>query len=256
MGYIHSLILGIVEGLSEFLPISSTAHLILSSKLLGLSQTDFVKTFEISIQLGAILAVVWLYWKKFLIKYEVLKRIVIAFLPTAVLGLLAYKIVKNYLLESYQIIIGALFLGGIFLIVFDLLHKEKEKDTQAISKIPFSKCFLIGIFQSIAMIPGVSRAGATIVGGLILGLSRKTIVEFSFLLAIPTMLAATGYDLLKSGLSFSGENFIALGIGFVVAFLVALITIKFFIKYVQNNNFILFGIYRIIISIIFFLWVI
>ncbi|HAU07428.1 MAG: Undecaprenyl-diphosphatase [Candidatus Yanofskybacteria bacterium GW2011_GWF1_44_227] len=253
MDYWQSIILGIVEGLTEFLPISSTAHLILGGKILNIVQTEFVKSFEIVIQLGAILAVIWLYWKRIVSSKEIIKRIIVAFLPTAIFGFLLYKIFKGYLMENLAVIVWALILGGILLIVFEYWHKEKADAAENIEDISYKNCFLIGTCQAIAMVPGVSRAGATILGGLFLGIKRKTIVEFSFLLAVPTMLAATGYDLLKTGFTFSADQFGQLSVGLIVSFLVAILAIKFLLRYIQQHDFKLFGLYRIIIGLIFLL---
>ncbi len=246
-------ILGIVEGLTEFLPISSTGHLILASQLLNLTQSDFQKSFEVIIQLGAILSVVVLYWKSFL-KIEVLKRLFVAFLPTGIIGLALYKVVKTYLLGNEMVVLWALLLGGIVIIAFELWHKEKEGEVEPIEHISYKKSFLIGLFQALAIIPGTSRSAATIVGGLALGLKRKTIVEFSFLLAVPTMLAATGLDLVKNASSFSTDQAGALAVGFIVSFVVALFSIKFLLKYVRNHTFIAFGVYRIAVALLF--WVV
>ncbi len=252
MDLFHALILGIVEGVTEFLPISSTGHLMIASKLLGMAQTDFLKTFDIAIQLGAILSVVVLYWRSLLVDLEVIKRIAAAFIPTAVLGLLFYKFVKTVLLESTQVVLWALFLGGIFLVVFELLHKEKRDAISDIKQMTLLQAAVIGGFQAIAMIPGVSRSAATIIGGLCLGVSRKTIVEFSFLLACPTMAAATGLDLLKSAHDFSMNQFSFLAVGFLAAFAVGIMSIQFLLFFVRNNNFISFGIYRIIAAVLLF----
>jgi undecaprenyl-diphosphatase len=253
MHYWQSVILGIVEGVTEFLPISSTAHLVLSGKILGINQTEFVKSFEIAIQFGAILAVVWLYWKRVFPNKEIIKKIIAAFLPTAFFGFLLYKIFKGYLMENLSIIVWALLLGGVFLIIFEYWHREKTGATEGIENISYRNCFLIGTCQAIAMVPGVSRAAATIFGGLFLGIKRKTIVEFSFLLAVPTMLAATGYDLLKTGFTFSADQFSLLFVGFIVSFLVAILAIKFLLRYIQQHDFKWFGLYRIIIGLIFLL---
>lgn len=275
MNFLDSLILGIVEGITEFLPISSTGHLILTSKLLNLSQTEFLKTFEISIQLGAILSVVVLYFKTLIKNFAIIKRLIVAFLPTAVIGLIFYKIIKNYLLGSETVVLVSLFIGGIFLIFFEKFHPhtkresapewqkennphygvgasaEKPDTPENLINISYKQSFIIGLFQSIAIIPGVSRAASTIVGGLILGLKRQTIVEFSFLLAIPTMLAATSLDLLKTAGDFSASQFQILAIGFVTSFIVAIFAIKFLLKFIQNHTFTPFGIYRILIALIF-----
>jgi undecaprenyl-diphosphatase len=251
MTYLHTLILGIVEGVSEFLPISSTGHLILASYLLHLKQTDFQKSFEIAIQLGAILSVVVLYWRALLVNFEILKRVITAFIPTAILGFIFYKIIKKVLLGSNTVVLYSLLIGGIFLVLFELWHREKESATEELSAISYSKSFMIGLCQAVAMIPGVSRSAATIIGGLILGIKRKTIVEFSFLLSVPTMVAATGLDLMKSGRHFSVEEFHLLLMGFISSFIVALLSIKWLIHFIKNHTFISFGIYRILISLLF-----
>lgn len=251
MTLFQSIILGIVEGISEFLPISSTGHLILTTKLLGIPPTEFVKSFEISIQLGAILSVVALYWRVLIKNWEVWKRLAVAFAPTAVMGLAFYKIIKHYLLGSADVVVVALAIGGVALIIFEFYHREKDGATESIEKISYKKAVLIGLFQSVAMVPGVSRAAATIVGGLAVGLKRKTIVEFSFLLAVPTMLAATVLDLIKSAHSFAEGEVQMMLVGFVCAFVVAALSIKFLLKYIQRHTFIAFGIYRIIIALLF-----
>ncbi|MDP2923201.1 MAG: undecaprenyl-diphosphate phosphatase [Candidatus Omnitrophota bacterium] len=253
MSLFDAFILGIVEGITEFLPISSTGHLMLTSHLLKIAQTEFLKSFDISIQLGAILAVVVLYWRQLTLNFQIIKRIITAFIPTAILGLIFYKIVKAFLLATHQIVLWALFLGGIFLIIFELCYREKKEAVAEVSAITYPQAFLIGLFQSLAMIPGVSRAAATIYGGLILGLKRKTIVEFSFLLAVPTMLAATCWDLYRSAGSFSLGQFSFLAVGFLVSFLVAILSIKFLLNFIKRNNFIVFGIYRVIIAVVFWL---
>ncbi len=251
MDYLHSLILGIVEGITEFLPISSTAHMVLTAKVMGIAETDFVKSFEIIIQFGAILSVVALYWRRFLLDFESLKRVLAAFVPTAILGFLLYKVIKGYLISNETIIVWALVLGGAVLILFEMFHREKESALDDISKLPYSKCVAIGLFQSLAMFPGVSRSAATIIGGLTLNLKRSTIVEFSFLLAVPTMLAASVLDLVKSGSSFSGSEVGVLALGFVVSFLVAMLSIKFLVSYIQKHTFIPFGVYRILVGLAF-----
>ncbi|MFB3884698.1 MAG: undecaprenyl-diphosphate phosphatase [Thermodesulfobacteriota bacterium] len=251
MTYWDTIILGIVEGVSEFLPISSTGHLILASHLLHLKQTDFQKSFEIAIQLGAILSVVALYWRALLVNFEILKRVITAFIPTAVLGLIFYKIIKIVLLGSRTVVLYSLLIGGIFLVLFEWWYREKEGASEDLSDISYSKAFAIGLCQAVAMIPGVSRSAATIVGGLMLGFKRETIVEFSFLLSVPTMAAATGLDLMKSGAHFSSEEFGLLLTGFISSFIVALVSIKWLIHFIKNHTFLSFGIYRIILSLLF-----
>ncbi len=248
---LDSVILGIVEGITEFLPISSTGHLILAAELLGLTPTEFLKSYEIVIQLGAIAAVVFLYWKSFL-DLEVIKRLLAAFIPTAVIGFFLYSFIKDYLFESMEVILASLFLGGIALIALEFFHKEKEDAHKDVKDISYLQAFFIGLIQALAVIPGVSRSGATIVGGLLLGVSRVAIVEFSFLLAVPTIAAATGYDILKNSHVFTENDFMLLAIGFVVSFLVAIAAIKFLLNFIRNYTFIPFGIYRILLALVFF----
>lgn len=252
MDIIASIVLGIVEGVTEFLPISSTGHLTLVANLLGITQTDFVKSFEVIIQLGAILAVVALYWRKLLTNLPVLKRVIVAFLPTAIIGLILYKFIKTYLLGNSLVVVWALFIGGLILIAFEIWHNKKPSDKSEIEQISYPQAITLGLCQSVAMIPGVSRSAATIIGGLALGIKRETIVEFSFLLAVPTMAAATGLDLLKSSISFSLNEWGLLFIGFSISFLSALIAIKSFLAYIQKHDFIAFGLYRIVIALAFF----
>ncbi len=255
MNYIHALIFSIVEGITEFLPISSTGHLILVSKLLNIPQTEFVKSFEIFIQLGAICAVVFLYWKDFLKGLTIWKPVIVAFIPTGILGLVFYKVVKHFLLGNVLVTVAALLIGGILLIVIEKMHAEKNEHISRIEQVSLKTALFIGLFQSLSMIPGVSRAAATIIGALLLGTKRKTAVEFSFLLAVPTMLAATGLDLVKSDFHFSSYEFSLLAVGFIGSFIVAILAIKFLLKFVQNHTFIPFGIYRIVLAILFFLFV-
>ncbi len=254
MSVFTAAILGLVEGITEFLPISSTGHLILASSLLGLAQTDFVKSFEIIIQLGAIASVVVLYWKSFL-NIEILKRLAVAFIPTGIIGLALYKVVKTYLLGNESVVLWALLLGGIVLIVFELLHKPREDALRDIAQMSYRQAFTIGLFQSLAIIPGVSRSAASIVGGLLVGLRRTAIVEFSFMLAVPTMLAASGLDIVKSHAAFSGGGIGILLVGFVVAFVVAFFSIKFLLAFVRTRTFVPFGIYRIVLAILFWFFI-
>jgi undecaprenyl-diphosphatase len=250
MSLIQALILGLVEGITEFLPISSTAHLILASRVMHLAETEFVKSFQIIIQLGAILAVVVLYWNRFW-NWEVLKKLVVAFIPTGVIGLTVNKAVKGYLLGNMTVVLCSLFVGGIALIVFERFHRTSESEVD-FSEITYRRALLIGIFQAIAVIPGVSRSAATIVGGSLIGISRRTIVEFSFMLAVPTMLAASVLDLYKSHDALAGNN-AALGIGFVVSFVTAVAAIKSFLTYLKKHDFAAFGWYRIVLAVVFFL---
>lgn len=259
MNIIHAIILGAIEGITEFLPISSTGHMILASKLLGLQETEFLKTFEIFIQLGAILAVVVIYFKKLITSVDTIKKIIVAFIPTAILGLLLHGFVKKYLLASPLIVSIALIVGGILIIWFERWNAKGQtshsiKQSKDID-VSYIQAIKIGFYQSIAMIPGVSRSAATIVGGQLSGVSRMEIVEFSFLLAIPTMFAATVLDLYK-GIGEIGSNEITLlSIGFITAFIVALIAIKGFLSYIQKHNFVNFAIYRIIVGILFLVFI-
>jgi len=245
----HAVVLGIVEGVTEFLPISSTAHLILASRALGIQETEFLKSFEIIIQLGAILSVVVLYWNRFL-HLEVLKKLVVAVIPTGVIGLTVYKAIKGYLLGNVTVVLVTLLVGGIALIVFERFQQRDDRDVD-FSEITYRKAFLIGLFQAIAVIPGVSRSAATIVGGSLLGVSKRTIVEFSFMLAVPTMLAASGLELLKNRAALDG-NLTILGIGFVVSFITAILAIKSFLGYIKKRDFSAFGWYRIVLAIVFY----
>lgn len=249
MKTLDAVILGIIEGITEFLPISSTGHLILASTILKIQQSEFVKTFEISIQLGAILAVVVLYAKSLIKDRALIQKVLVAFIPTGILGLLLYHTVKYYLLGNQKVVVGALVIGGIFLILFERFHLHSQGEEA--KNISYKQALTIGLFQSLAMIPGVSRSAATIIGGLSLGVERKTIVEFSFLLAIPTMAAATGLDLLKTAPQFTLAQFEILAVGFVVSFVVALLSIKFLLHFIQKHTFASFGIYRIIVGVIY-----
>jgi undecaprenyl-diphosphatase len=255
MNYIEALIFAIVEGVSEFLPISSTGHLVLTAKLLNIPQTEFVKSFEIIIQLGAILAVVFLYWKTIFQNKKVWKPLFFAFIPTVVVGGLLYGFIKQVLLGNEYVTLVALLVGGIILIAIEYFFDGKEGKIVDIGAITPTTAMIIGLFQSISIVPGVSRAAATIIGAMLMGTKRKTAVEFSFLLAIPTMFAATGLDLIKSEFAFTPYEYSVLAVGFMGSFFVAILAVKFFIKFIQNHTFIPFGIYRILLAALFFLFV-
>lgn len=252
MTWIDSIILGVIEGVTEFLPISSTGHLILASELLGIPQSAFLSSFQIAIQLGAIAAVVFLYWKSFL-DFRFLTKLFVAFVPTGLVGFLVYPYVKGFLLGNSMVVVASLFLGGIILILFEFFHKERASSLEGAKQITYGQALLVGLFQSIAIVPGVSRSAATIIGGLIVGMRRVAIVEFSFLLAVPTMVAATGYDLLKSADTFAFDQFGLLALGFITAFAVALLSMRFLLTIVRRHTFIPFGIYRIVLAVLFFL---
>ena len=249
MNIFQSLILGIIEGLTVFLPISSTAHLLVVGEFLKIENSEFLKTFSISIQLGAILSVVVLYWQRVMKNLSIIFKLAAAFIPTSIIGLIFYKIVKNYLMESLSLIAISLIIGGIIIFFFENWYAKKgiKEDASDIdlNKISYKQSIILGIVQAIAIIPGVSRSGATIIGGLAQGIKRKTIVEFSFLLAIPTMLAATFLDVYKNLEVFSNTNLLLFLIGFISAFITAIISIKFLLKYVQKNDFKPFAWYRI-----------
>lgn len=251
MTIFHSVILGIIEGITEFLPISSTGHLILAGHILSIPGTDFLKSFEIIIQLGAILAVIVLFWQDFL-DWRTLKKLVVGSIPTAIIGFGLYKIIKNNLLGSEHVVLWALLLGGIVLIIFESLYKGPDITEETPGEISYLQSFFIGIFQSLAIIPGVSRSAATIIGGLALGIPRRAIVEFSFLLAVPTMIGASGLDIIKSGPTLLKGNLTFLIVGFITSFIVAIFSIKFLMNYIKKHNFTPFGIYRVIIALLFF----
>jgi len=251
MDILQVLIFGVVEGVTEFLPISSTGHLMLVAKLFLISQSEFMKSFEIIIQLGAIFAVLVLYWSRLSKSLDIWKKLFVAFIPAAIIGAFLYKLIKGCFLGNNNLVLWSLFLGGIVLIIFELLHKEKDADIDELSSISYAQALFIGFFQCLAMVPGVSRSAATIIGGLAVGLKRKTIVEFSFLLAIPTMLAACVLDFYKSAHIFKSGQFLSLGLGFIVSFIVAVAAIKFLLAFIKHHSFIPFGIYRIFIALVF-----
>lgn len=250
MDIIQAIILSIVEGLTEFLPVSSTGHMILASTLMNINEDAFVKTFEISIQLGAIMSIVMLYAKRFLQGINIYIKLVIAFIPTAIMGFLAYDIIKTYLFNPIIVAIS-LFIGGIVLILIDKRVVARKSKVDVLENISYKNAFFIGLIQCFSMIPGVSRAAATIVGGVFNGLDKKQATEFSFLLAVPTMIAATGYDLLKTPVEFAKQEYILLAIGLIGAFFTAWLAVKVFLKIVENYGFKYFGYYRIVIGIVF-----
>lgn len=256
MNLLETLILSIVEGITEFLPISSTGHLILASNLLNIPQTEFVKSFEIIIQFGAILAIVVIYFKKLVLSlnWDLYKKILIAFLPTIFFGLFAYDYIKQYLIGNSVVVIWSLLIGGIVMLLFEKLFKPNIRYT--IYNIPTIQLIAVGLMQCLSMIPGVSRAFATIFGGVVVGMKRQEATEFSFFLAIPTMLGASALDLYKTDLSvWTSSDIKFLVLGFVFSFLTAYIVVKWLIKFVQNHNFNVFGWYRIGLALIFILLV-
>lgn len=246
MTVLQAIIIAIVEGITEFLPISSTGHMIITQKLLGMESTDFVKFFTVNIQLGAILSVLVLYWRRFLVGVPFYVKLFVAFLPAAVAGLLFGDAIDD-LLENVTVVAVSLLLGGII-----LLRIDKWLNPQQEVEVTNGKALRIGLFQCIALIPGVSRSAATIIGGMAQGLTRKQAAEFSFFLAVPTMAAATGYKLLKAYLEtpevLTPANLQMALIGNVVAFVVAMISIKFLIGWLTKHGFQLFGWYRIVLG--------
>ena len=252
MGIFETIILSIIEGLTEFLPVSSTGHMILASAVMKIQETEFLKTFEIAIQLGAILAIVLMYIKRFLQSIEIYLKLAIAFIPTAIVGFLAYGFIKSVLF-SPMVVSVSLIIGGIILIIIDKRIISRTSTTETLEKIPYKNAFYIGLIQCLSMIPGTSRAAATIVGGVFNGLDKKQATEFSFLLAVPTMFAATGYDLLKTPVHFTSHEILLLAIGLIGAFISAWIAVKIFLSIVEKYGFKHFGYYRIAIGIIFLL---
>jgi undecaprenyl-diphosphatase len=258
MNVIHAIVLAIIEGLTEFLPVSSTGHMIIGSTAMGIASHPFVKVFTVAIQLGAIMAVLVLYWRRFLQNFDFYIKLGIAFLPAAVAGLLLKKYIDQ-MLESIVVVAIALLVGGVVLILLDRFFERQRQLQTDISDVTYPRALRIGAFQVLAMIPGVSRSAATIVGGLTQGLSPTTAAEFSFFLAVPTMFAATAKSLLDyftdEGGTLSGHEWMLLGVGNVVAFVVAMVAIRSFIGYLTRHGFRLFGYYRIAMgALLLILW--
>lgn len=248
MSVIEAIVLAIVEGLTEYLPVSSTGHMIIASSVMGIANDSFTKTFTVAIQLGAILAVLVLYWKKFLQSFDFYFKLLVAFIPAAALGFL-FNDQIDALLERVEVVGVTLVLGGILFLFIDKLFRVTEVTGNETPSYPAA--FKIGIFQTLSMVPGVSRSAATIIGGLTQKLNKKAAAEFSFFLAVPTMFAATSYKLLKfylSGNTFGTQEIGLLAIGNVVAFMVALIAIKSFIQFLTKHGFLFFGYYRIVLG--------
>lgn len=250
MNFIEILILGIIEGATEFVPVSSTGHMILASYLMQLENTDFLKTFEVVIQIGAILAIVGLYKERFLKSFTIYLKLAVAFIPTGIIGLLAYKTIKYYLFSPLVVAVS-LIAGGVILILLDRKVADKKSAWTDLEDISYKNAFFIGLIQCFSMIPGVSRAAATIIGGAFNGFNKQQAAEFSFLLAVPTMIAASGYDLLKSPIELNQEAIFMLLAGMVVAFITAWVAVKIFLKLLKQFGFKQFGYYRIIIGVIF-----
>jgi undecaprenyl-diphosphatase len=251
MDALQAIIIAIVEGLTEYLPVSSTGHMILTAELLHVDSTPFSKAFMINIQFGSILAVVALYYKRFLKSFDFYFKLFVAFLPAAAMGFLLGDLIDSFL-EDVTIVAGALLLGGIVLIFIDGYFDRKNPDIKSDEEtdVTYKQAFLIGIFQCIAMIPGVSRSAATIIGGMFQGLNRKMAAEFSFFLAVPTMFAASGYKLMKDHEAITSDNIGILLIGNIIAFIVSILAIKVFIGFLTKNGFWAFGYYRIVLGAI------
>ena len=271
MSVFEAIIIAIVEGLTEFLPVSSTGHMIITQNVLGVKSTEFVKAFTFIIQFGAILSVVVLYWKRFfqlnrtslpegasklkqfLHKFDFYWKLLVAFIPAAVLGLL-FSDAIDAMLERVEVVAVMLVIGGIFMLYCDKIFNKGSDDTKFTEK----RAFMVGLYQCISMIPGVSRSMATIVGGMSQRMTRKAAAEFSFFLAVPTMFAATVYKMYKlfkeGGTEIIMDNMVVLIVGNVVAFIVAMLAIKFFISYVQKYGFKAFGWYRIIVGGLILVW--
>jgi undecaprenyl-diphosphatase len=244
MTWIEAIILAIVEGITEFLPVSSTGHMIIASAFMGIKNDPFTKVFEVAIQFGAILSVVVLYFKKFFKSFDFYFKLFVAFIPTAIIGLLLKKHI-DALLENVWVVATTLLLGGIVLLFVDKWFQKNE--TEGEEEVTYKTGFIIGAFQCLAMIPGMSRSAATIIGGLTQKLTRKTAAEFSFFLAVPTMFAATAKSLYdeKDLILESTDKIPLLLLGNIVAFIVAMLAIKFFINILTKYGFKLFGYYRI-----------
>jgi undecaprenyl-diphosphatase len=253
MSIIQAIILAIVEGLTEFLPISSTGHMIIASAIMGINKLEFTKIFTVNIQFGAILSVVVLYWRRFFQSIDFYIKLFVAFIPSAVIGFLLIDVI-NDLLENVVVVAFMLLIGGIVLIFIDKLFKSSSAE---IDTVNYKKAFTIGFFQCLALFPGVSRSAATIIGGMTQKLSRKAAAEFSFFLAVPTMFAASGYKLLKDYEHIGMQDIKILLLGNLVAFIVAMLAIKFFINFLTKYGFKMFGYYRIalgfLLLILFFL---
>jgi undecaprenyl-diphosphatase len=255
MDIIQAIIIGIVEGFTEFLPISSTGHMIMVNDFLGIKQSELIKAYEIIIQFAAILAVMIAYREKLTLKeFNLWKNVFVAFVPLLVIGYIFKDEIKS--LFSIEIVAWMFIIGGIIFLIVERFYKENETHTRTLDDVTLMQSFWIGIAQLFSFIPGTSRAGATIIGGMLLKLDRKTSAEFSFLLAIPVMGAVSVYDLLKHYASFASVDWTPFLIGFIVAFIVAFVTIRLFLVFLQRFTFVAFGWYRIILGVLLLLfWV-
>lgn len=253
MGILESILLGIIEGFTEFLPISSTGHLIVAAEFLNIDQNHVTKAYEVIIQFAAILAVLLNYRDKFSPKkIELWKKLILAFIPIGAVGYIFSDQIKA--MFDIEIVAWMFIIGGIVFLVVERFYTEKDHFIDDVEKVSYKQALWIGLAQIAALIPGTSRAGSTIIGAMLVGLNRKASAEFSFLLAFPVMCATTGYDLLKHYKDFSDANLFVLAIGFVTAFIVAYLTIKLFLAFLQRFTFVAFGIYRIIFGAVLLIW--
>lgn len=256
MDLLSSLILGTVEGITEFLPISSTAHLIIASKFLDIPQTEFLKFFEVFIQSGAILAVVLMYLKYAIKNPEILKRVAVSFVPTAIVGFLLHRVIKEVFFESADLITGSLFLVGlIFILIEYLIKKKKIILSRSLKDMSWVDAVVVGFGQSMAVVPGVSRAGIVMLTMMVKGFRRDESAVYSFLLAVPTILAASAYDLLKTDMALilNSNNLPFLLVGFLTSFVTAYVSVSWLIGFIKKKTLIGFGIYRIILSLTLFM---
>ena len=253
MDIFDSIILGIIEGFTEFLPISSTGHLIVASEALGIDQTQVTNAYHVIIQFAAILAVVLNYKEKFTLKkIELWKKLILAFIPIGAVGYLFASQIKE--LFDISVVAWMFIIGGVIFLVVEKFYTEKDHFIDDVEKVSYKQALWIGIAQIFALIPGTSRAGSTIIGAMLVGLNRKASAEFSFLLALPVMCATTAYDLLKHYQDFTGANLVVLLVGFITAFIVAYLTIKLFLAFLQRFTFVAFGVYRIVFGTILLIW--
>jgi len=253
LGIFDSILLGIIEGFTEFLPISSTGHLIIASEFLNIDQNNVTKAYEVIIQFAAILAVILNYSDKFSFKkIELWKKLILAFIPIGAVGFVFSSQIKA--MFDIKIVAIMFIIGGIVFLIVERFYNETEEHIDDVEKVSYKQALYIGLAQIFALIPGTSRAGSTIIGAMLVKLNRKASAEFSFLLAFPVMCATTGYDLLKHYKDFTDANFLVLGVGFVTAFIIAYITIKLFLKFLEKFTFVAFGIYRIIFGTILLIW--
>ncbi|NOR56245.1 MAG: undecaprenyl-diphosphate phosphatase [Sulfurovum sp.] len=248
MDIIQAVIIGIIEGFTEFLPISSTGHMIVVSKFMGIEESALMHAYEVIIQFAAIMAVMLIYREKLTLKkIDLWMKLLVAFLPLGIVGFIFKDVIKE--LFNVQTVAWMFIIGGVIFLIVEYFYEEKEYHVKEVEKVSYVQAWWVGFAQIFSLIPGTSRAGATIVGGLLTGLDRKTSSDFSFLLAIPVMGAVTAYDLLKHYQDFADANWIPFLIGFVVAFVVAYITVKLFLVFIQKFTFVPFGIYRIVFGI-------